>query len=220
MSVDIDLLQRCDSLGDLPIDARQLITENAVLARVPGKTALFDCGDTCNSLALVVSGSVRVFTRSPAGREISLYRVNRDELCILTLSCLLGGDVYPAAGVTEDDVVAIVLPAPLFHRLVDEQRSFRTAVFHLFAQRLAGFMQLIDEITFRKLDRRLAAYLAQRAPELDESHQQIADELGSVREVVSRLLKQFEDRRWISISRRKIEVVDLETLKVYAADDG
>lgn len=220
MRVDVNLLEQCESFKELSTETKRLIAEQAVLAKVPEKTPLFDCGDTCNSLALVLSGSVRVFTRSPSGREISLYRVNRDELCILTLSCLLGGDVYPAAGVTDDEVTAIVLPAPLFHRLVDEQHGFRTAVFHLFAQRLAGFMQLIDEITFRKLDRRLAAYLLQRAPELEESHQHLADEMGSVREVVSRLLKQFEERGWIRISRRKIEVVDLGALRDYARDDG
>jgi CRP/FNR family transcriptional regulator len=220
MRVDLELLEQCDPLKSLSVGTRRLIAEQAVLAEVPAKTPLFDCGDVCNSLALVLSGSVRVFTRSPSGREVSLYRVNRNELCILTLSCLLGGDVYPAAGVTDDDVTAIVLPASLFHRLVDEQRNFRTAVFHLFAHRLAGFMQLIDEITFRRLDRRLAAYLVQRVPEIDESHQRIADELGSVREVVSRLLKQFEERGWIGISRKKIEVIDAGALRAYAAEDG
>lgn len=220
MSVDLNLVQSCDSLKDLPGDVQKEISDRAALAKIPARTALFDYGDTCEALALVLSGSVRVFTRSPSGRQISLYRVNKSQLCIITLSCLLGNDIYPAAGTTDEDVTAIVLPAPLFHKLVEEQRDFRTAVFHLFAQRLTGFIQLVDEITFHKLDQRLAGFLVQHGPEVNESHQQIADELGSVREVVSRLLKQFEERNWIRISRKQIEVVERQALEDYVTDAG
>ena len=220
MSVDLNLVQSCDFLKDLPGGVQREISDQAALAEIPAKTTLFDCGDSCRALALVLSGSVRVFTRSPSGREISLYRVNKNQLCIVTLSCLLGQDAYPAVGVTDERVTAIVLPAPLFHKLVEEQRGFRTAVFHLFAQRLTGFMQLIDEITFHKLDQRLARFLAQHGPTVNESHQEIADELGSVREVVSRLLKQFEERNWIGISRKQIEVINGQALEDYAADTG
>ena len=220
MSVDLNLVQSCESLRDLPLDVQKAISEQATLAEVPAKTALFECGDSCRALALVLSGSVRVFTRSPTGREISLYRVNKSELCIITLSCLLGDDVYPAAGMMDEDVTAIVLPAFLFRKLVEEQPGFCTVVFQLFAQRLTGFMQLIDEITFHKLDQRLAAFLVRQGPKVNESHQEIADELGSVREVVSRLLKQFEERNWIRISRKQIEVVDTQALAGYAAETG
>ena len=220
MSVDLDLVKSCDSLKDLPGDVQMEISDGAALARIPAKTALFDCGDSCKALAVVLSGSVRVFTRSPSGREISLYRVNKSQLCIITLSCLLGDDTYPAAGMTDEDVTAIVLPAPMFRKLVEEQRDFRKAVFHLFAQRLTGFMQLVDEITFHKLDQRLAGFLAQHGPEVNESHQEIADELGSVREVVSRILKQFEERGWIRISRKQIEILDRQALQGYATDAG
>lgn len=220
MSVDLNLVQSCDFLKNLPRNVQKEISDRAALAEMPAKTALFDCGDSCQALALVLSGSVRVYTRSPSGREISLYRVNKSQLCIITLSCLLGDDSYPAAGMTDEDVTAIVLPAPLFHRLVEEQRDFRTAVFHLFAHRLAGFMQLVDEITFHKLDQRLAGFLVQHGPEVNESHQEIADELGSVREVVSRLLKQFEEKHWIRISRKQVDVVNRQALEDYAADAG
>lgn len=220
MSVDLNLVKSCDSLRNLPGDVQMAISEQAALAEIPARTALFDYGDTCQALALVLSGSIRVFTRSPSGREISLYRVSKDQLCIITLSCLLGDDVYPAAGMTDEHVTAIVMPSPLFHNLVEGQPGFRTAVFHLFAQRLTGFMQLVDEITFHKLDQRLAGFLAQHGPEVNESHQQIADELGSVREVVSRLLKQFEERNWIRISRKQIEIIERQALEDYSADDG
>ena len=220
MAVDLDLIRNCDSLTNLPDNVHLKIANQASLANIPAKTQLFDCGNACSSLPLVLTGSIRVFTKSPSGREISLYRVNRSELCIITLSCLLGSDTYPATGVTDEDVTAIVLPRFLFHELMGDQPEFRTMIFHLFATRLTGFMQLIDEITFRKLDQRLANFLLQHGPLINESHQEIADELGSVREVVSRLLKQFEEKNWIKIARKQIEVVDRDALGDYAAGSG
>ena len=86
MSIDLDLVQGCDSLKDLPGDVQKEISDREALAKIPSRTALFDHCDTCEALALVLSGSVRVFTRSPSGREISLYRVNKSQLCIITLS--------------------------------------------------------------------------------------------------------------------------------------
>ena len=220
MAVDLDLVRDCESLTNLPDDVHRKIGNQASLANIPAKTQLFDCGNACSALPLVLTGSIRVFTKSPSGREISLYRVNRSELCIITLSCLLGSDTYPATGVTDEDVTAIVLPRFLFHELMSDQPEFRTMIFHLFATRLTGFMQLVDEITFRKLDHRLANFLLQHGPLINESHQEIADELGSVREVVSRLLKQFEEKNWIKIARKQIEVVDREALGDYVAGSG
>jgi CRP/FNR family transcriptional regulator len=220
MTVDIDVIRNCESLTNLPDDVQKNISDQASLATIPAKTQLFDCGNACSSLPLVLTGSIRVFTKSPSGREISLYRVNKDQLCIITLSCLLGSDPYPATGVTDENVTAIVLPRFLFHELIGNQPEFRTMIFHLFATRLTGFMQLIDEISFRKLDQRLANFLLQHGPRINESHQEIADELGSVREVVSRLLKQFEEKNWIRVARKQIEVVDRNALGDYAAGSG
>ena len=184
----------------------------AIPMTVPAGTLLFDAGNACQALPLIISGSIRVFKRAENGREISLYRVNPGELCIVTVSCLLGGDSYPATGVSETEVTALALPRPLFLALTESLPSFRQAVFHLFGERITGLMQLVEEIAFRKLDQRLAGLLAARAPLLRGSHQQLADELGSVREIVSRLLKQFEDQGWIRLGREKIEVLDADAL--------
>jgi len=133
------------------------------------------------------------------------------------VSCLLGSDAYPATGVAETEVTAIALPRPLFLRLTETHPPFRQAVFHLFAERLTGLMQLVEEVSFRKLDQRLAALLAARAPLIQVSHQQLADELGSVREIVSRLLKQFEEQGWLRLARERVEILDAEALLAYAA---
>lgn len=215
MPVDLGLVQNCASLTGLPAQVHNEIAVQASLVSIPANTLLFDCGSSCGALPLVLSGSIRVFKQSESGREISLYRVNENQLCIITLSCFLGGDSYPASGVTDEDVTAITLPRPLFLQLIERQKSFREIAFHLFAERLAGLMQLIDEVTFHKLDQRLAVLLLQHGPQINESHQQIADELGSVREIVSRLLKQFEGKGWIRLARKHIEIIDTDALQSF-----
>jgi CRP/FNR family transcriptional regulator, anaerobic regulatory protein len=207
------LLAQCPTLSNLPEAERDTLARQAVALSAPAGTELFDAGRACQALPLVLAGAIRVFKRAESGREISLYRVQPGELCIVTVSCLLGGDAYPASGVAETDLTAIALPQPLFLRLTETHPPFRRAVFHLFAERLSGLMQLVEEVAFRKLDQRLAALLVTRAPLLLGSHQQLADELGSVREIVSRLLKQFEEQGWIRLGRERIEVLDPEALR-------
>jgi CRP/FNR family transcriptional regulator len=211
------LIQHCPTLSGLPAAEREAVLGQAIAMTAPAGTLLFDTGHACQALPLVISGSIRVLKRAESGREISLYRVRQGELCIVTVSCLLGADAYPATGVAETEVTAIALPRPLFLRLTEHHPPFRQAVFHLFAERLSGLMQLVEEVTFRKLDQRLAGLLAARAPVILGSHQQLADELGSVREIVSRLLKQFEDQGWLKLARERVEVLDPEALRLCAA---
>jgi CRP/FNR family transcriptional regulator len=139
--------------------------------------------------------------------------VRPGELCIVTVSCLLGGEPYPATGVAETALSAVDLPRALILRLVAEHPPFREMAFKLFAERLTGLMQLVEEVAFRKLDQRLAAWLLARGSTIAASHQAIADELGSVREIVSRLLKQFEEQDWVRLGRERIEVLAPEGLR-------
>lgn len=176
--------------------------------RVPAGTLMFDAGSPCAGLPLVLEGSIRVTKRSDGGREIGLYRVIPGELCLISLSCLLGGDDYPATGIAVEPVRLAALPRPQFTRLVEGHAPFREMVFHLYAERLAGLMQLVEEVAFRHLDERLAAWLVEQGPHIRLSHQGIAQELGSVREIVSRLLKQFEVQGWVRLDRGHVEVLD------------
>ena len=117
------LIQQCPSLAGLPAAERNAVAGQAIAMAAPAGTLLFDTGHACQALPLVISGAIRVFKRAENGREISLYRVRRGELCIVTVSCLLGGDAYPATGVAETEVTAIALPRPLFLRLPHRSRG-------------------------------------------------------------------------------------------------
>lgn len=204
-------------LAGLPPDLAAEVERLAIPMRADAGSVLFDAGLACQALPLVLEGGIRVSKRAENGREIRLYGVHPGELCIVTVSCLLGGNAYPATGIAETDISALALPRPLFLALTAQHAPFRDAVFGLFAERLTGLMTLVEEVTFHKLDQRLAAWLAARAPTILASHQDIAQELGSVREIVSRLLKQFEEQKFVLLGRERIEVLAPTNLKKWAS---
>jgi CRP/FNR family transcriptional regulator len=180
--------------------------------RAPAGGVLFDAGQPCRGFPLVLEGSVRVVMGSASGREILLYRVEPGQACILSGGCLLGHSDYSARGVAEEDVTLLSLPPDLFQALLIEHEPFRRFVFGMYGERLAEVMQLVEEVAFRKLDQRLAQLLVQRGPVLETTQQALADELGSVREIVSRLLRAFEMRRWIRLERERITLLDPRAL--------
>ena len=215
-----ELTRLFPALTDLPADLAQALAEQAKPMNAPAGTVLFDHGVACQALPLVLSGSIKVSKRADNGREIRLYGVHPGELCIVTVSCLLGDDPYPATGLAETPVSAVAVPRTLFMGLMASHAPFRDRVFSLFSERLTGLMQLVEEVAFRKLDQRLAAWLVARGPDITASHQRIADELGSVREIVSRLLKQFEDQGWVRLGRERIVLADAEALRRLGAGLG
>jgi len=197
---------------------RRLIEQARPVTLPPGKTVFHD-GDACSNYLLILDGSVRVQKVSSSGREITLYRVADGETCILTTACLLAGERYPAEGVTETEVRAIVLPNTLFQQLLAESPLFRRFVFAIYARRIADLILLVEAVTFGRMDVRLAAKLLAAAADtsIRTTHQELAAELGTAREVISRLLKDFEQRNFVVLHRGRIELNDAAALRRVAA---
>jgi len=195
--------------------ADTVIAESRV-RRMRAGSVLFSAHQPCSGFPLVLEGSVRVVKTAPNGREILLYRVEPGESCILSGSCLLGRSDYSASGIAETDVEVLVLPPPLFNELMLQHEPFRQYVFGMYATRLSDVMELVEEVAFHKLDTRLAHLLAQRGPVIAETHQKLADELGSVREIVTRLLRSFEQRGWVRLERERVTVLDPKALADFA----
>ncbi len=188
----------------------------AAARRVAAGGVLFEANTPCSGFPLVLDGSVRVCKAMPNGRELVLYRVSPGEGCILSGACLLGNVDYAARGVAETDVTLLGLAPNLFNRLLVEHEPFRRFVFDMFGTRLAEIMQAVEDIAFRRLDQRLAQLLIQRGPVVNATHQNLADELGTVREVVSRLLRGFEERGWVRLERERVTVIDPRALATFA----
>lgn len=195
-------------LAALEPEARDRLLGDALPVRfAPGKT-LFRAGSACEGHLLVLEGSLRVSLLGEGGHEILLYRVGPGESCVLTTTCLLGRRAYPAEGVVETELVGSLVPTPTAEALLDVSPAFRRFALGQIADRLAELLALVSEVAFRRMDARLAAWLVERAarcgPRLETTHDAIAKELGTAREVVSRLLKEFERRGHLRLGRGTI----------------
>jgi len=210
------LLQQYPMLRELSAADQAELQSAASAMHVPAGAVLFDENQPCQGFPLLLSGSIRVIKAAPNGRELQLYRVMPGESCILTSSCLLGNTRYHARGIADQALEMVLLPAGSFNTLLGNQQSFRSYVFHLFSDRLTDLMQLVSAVAFQKLDQRLANLLAGKPSPVHATHQALADELGSAREIVSRLLKGFAEQGWVKLGREQIDITDATALKKFA----
>ncbi|NOX76504.1 MAG: Crp/Fnr family transcriptional regulator [Gammaproteobacteria bacterium] len=191
-----------------------------VLAQVqhlslPAGVVAFNEGDVCRNYLLVLEGSVRVQKLSASGKEIVLYRVEAGQSCVLTTSCLLSGEHYHAEAVTETPVQAVAIPLSAFQQALTIP-TFREFVFATYGQRVTSLVTLIDAIAFGRMDDRLAHQLLEMADAdgiVVATHQELARELGTAREVISRLLKEFERHGWLALKRGRVRVVAADALR-------
>jgi CRP/FNR family transcriptional regulator len=204
-------------LAGLPVASFDEMLGQARLMEVPAGTVMFEDHAACEAMPFLLQGVIRVSKASSSGREILLYRVHAGEACVLTSGCLIGHAAYPARGVVERDARLVVVPEPVFRKLIAQDDCFRTYVFALFSSRLGELMALVEAVAFHRLDQRLAALLLGRGQVLQVTHQSIADELGSVREMVTRLLHHFSDDGLVRLSRERIEIIDPARLRKVAA---
>lgn len=189
---------------------------------LPSGTQVFEKSADCAGFPILLSGMVRVYKHLANGRRIELYRVTPSEPCILSLGCLLGDSRYPASGITHGPTRMIVMPPMVFSQCLAEHAGFRTAIFRALGDRLVNTMELVEEIATLRLDVRLAgALLAHGGTGLDPdgalqismTHQELADELGTVREMISRLLDDFAQQGMVVLGRGRIRIVDPARLK-------
>ncbi|CAG0124272.1 Transcriptional regulator SdrP [Rhodocyclaceae bacterium] len=210
------LLQLYPMLRDVPAAQLDNVLAGATAMHLPAGTVVFDENQPCQGFPLLLSGSIRVIKAAANGRALQLYRVCSGESCILTSSCLLGHARFHARGIVEEDASMVVLPPAVFRTLLSMHEPFRDYIFSLFSERLTDMMQLVSAVAFQKLDQRLAALLAAKPNPILTTHQALADELGSVREIVSRLLKNFSEQGWIKLGREQIEIVHASALKEFS----
>jgi CRP/FNR family transcriptional regulator len=192
---------------------RGLIAERALPLKAPAGAVLFRPGDPCRGFVLLRNGRARVDLIAEDGHALLLYRVAPGEACAITTSCLFAGEAYSAEGTAETECDGLLLPAPFFARLVEESATFRSFVLAGFAARLGALMGRIEELSFRSVDARLAAYLLDRAPEtLAATQQGIASDIGTAREVVSRRLAAFAKAGLVRTERGAVTVLDAARL--------
>ena len=205
------LLALYPALGALPA-----LLPGLVPVSVPAGTQLFREADACQGFPLVLSGEVRVSRSAANGRELELYRVTPGEMCLVSSSALFARQPLSAHGVATCDTTLCLLAPDAFQTALSDA-DFRQYVLGLFAARMADLTGLIEAIAFQRLDSPLAAALLGHGTTLKTTHQALADELGTVREIVTRLLHRFERDGLVELSRESITIRDSAGLRAIAA---
>jgi CRP/FNR family transcriptional regulator len=201
------------ALADLPAADYEAVLANEVQAvSAPAGTWMFDEGAPCQGFPLVLSGAIRVARGAPNGRSLELYRVTAGEICVVSAACLFGDHPLTAHGQTTVPTELAVLSPAGFERWT-AYPAFRRFVFGALADRLTDLMALAEAVAFQRLDQRLAAALLGHGSHLRLTHQALADELGTAREIVTRLLRRFEAAGWVRLGREQIELLDAEALR-------
>ena len=191
----------------------------AFLAKLPANQDVYLQGDIVDHIALLLSGSVRVYKIGETGREITLYRFGLGESCVLTANAILNQRAFPAIAMVEEDAEVVLIPADVFQSWVKEYDLWRDFVFELLSDRLSTIIDVVDEVVFNRMDQRIAAWLINHSgeqPEIKVTHQLIADDLGSSREVISRLLEDLSRKGWIVTRRGSIEILNHPMLEKMA----
>jgi len=216
-------IDRFEGLKRLPADLREALVDGSQVVEVPAGTQVFAPGQSADNLLLLLDGTVRVQQKSDTGREVFLYRVNAGESCVLTTACMLAFEDYSADGIAETDVRAVAIPRATFDELAARSPVFRDFIFKAYSRRITDLFTLIDDIVFQRMDVRLAARLLELAGEggvVHATHQVLANELGTAREVISRTLSEFHRRGWVEQSRGEVRLVGRSGLERLARSAG
>lgn len=208
-------IDRFAGLQAMPQDVAQTLVAGSKVVLLPAGAIVFEPGQHAETFLLLLSGSVRVQQRSDTGREVFLYRVHAGESCVLTTACLLADEDYAAEALTETEVEAVLIPRTLFDSLTARSDVFRRFVFRAYSRRIADLFSLIDDIVFHRIDVRLAACLLGLAEDgiVRATHQVLAVELGTAREVISRTLGEFQRRAWVEQARGELRILDPGSLE-------
>jgi CRP/FNR family transcriptional regulator len=209
MNDQLEWLNQFPDLKHLEPEAKQLLSKCVRIAEAPIGTIGYHEGAPCGAYVMRLAGRSRVYKMSSGGREILLYRVAAGETCVITTTCLLGNSDYPASTIVEEAIKDVLIPAASFHHLMSESPIFRQYVMANYGALISDLIVLLDEVAFHTLDARVAKILLDaKSTQIIKTHQQIADELGTAREVVSRQLKRLEQKEIVSLGRGQIEITN------------
>ena len=214
---NLDWLQSFPPLLALEPNARDTLIKSARIVEAPIGTIGYREGGACGAYVMRLAGQSRVYKMSSSGREILLYRVAAGETCVITTTCLLGHSNYPASTIVEEPIRDVIIPSAAFNQLMIDSAVFRRFVMTNYGVLISDLIVLLDEVAFHSLDARLAKLLIDSgSSSVDRTHQLMADELGTAREVVSRQLKRFEQKGWVALGRGHVEISDRAKLEKLA----
>ena len=204
------MVNKTDLIPGLGAVASALVASKGIFITAPKGARVFEPGKKCELFYLLTIGSIRVQIVAESGREIVLYRVGPGRACVMTVSCLMGHNLYSGEGIVEQPLEGYAIGRPLFVELMSISEQFRNAILGDYSERFLDLVNVLEDVAFRPLESRLAERLLQLdngAGVIPHTHQFLATDLGSAREVISRLLKRWEENGVISLERGRINIL-------------
>ena len=197
---------------------QQLLLDAAVPSTIPKGTITHRADQDCKGIMLVLAGQLRAYILSEEGREITLYRLGPQEVCILSASCILQNITFDVCVEAESDTEALLIPSAQYQKLIKQNIYAENFTYSLVVDRFSNVMWAMEQLLFMRFDKRLAIFLLDELsktgnPRINLTHEQIAKYMGSAREVVSRMLKYFAKEGMIEMSRGGIRILDKEKLR-------
>ncbi len=202
---------------------QKTLLSNSLQERRFGRGDIIHSGsDDCIGLLLVIDGRLRVYTLSEEGKELTLYRLYERDMCLFSASCVMPDIQFDVMVSAELDTRVLIIPSNVHKKLMGECAAVANYTSGLMASRFSDVMWLIDQIQNKKLDSRLAAFLLEESAlnanaALDLTHEQIARHLGSMREVITRMLKYFQDEGLVKLGRGSVTLLDAARLTALAS---
>ncbi len=199
--------------------AQHQLVSSSIIARTLGKGAVLHDGSAdCAGLVLIKSGQLRAYILSEDGREITLYRLLDHDICLFSASCVMRSVQFEIMIAAEKDSEVYILPPYIFKKIMDESAPLANYVNELMATRFSEVMWLIEQIMWKSIDKRLAAFLLEEALLEDSdvlklTHEAIANHLGTAREVVTRMLRYFQNEGYVKLTRGTVEITDRDGME-------
>ena len=198
-------------------DEEQKTLLNSLYTRAVKKGTVLHDGTECTGLFLIKSGQLRAYILSDEGREITIYRLFDRDICLFSASCMMRSIQFDIRIEAEKDTEAWVIPVDVYHALLEKSAPVSNYTTELMAARLSEAMWLIEQVLWKSLDKRVADFLLNEASiegtnTLKITHEAIANHLGSHREVITRMLKYFQNEGMVSVSRGEVKIIDPERL--------
>lgn len=211
------MIEKEDLKSHLPFitDSRlrdALLKEGRLMEIEKGK-AIMEPGQFIKMVPIILEGSIKVLRMDEEGRELFLYYLEPGQTCALSLTCCSASKPSEIKAVAEEDSVILAIPVQVHERWSDEFKQWKDYVSSTYQSRFQEMLETLDAVAFKRMDERLMRYIVTKmkqakANELHTTHQEIASELGTSREVISRLLKQLEKKKWIELGRNVIYIRD------------
>lgn len=211
------LIKNLDFLELFNDSEKNLFLDHAYIVDYKKGKTIIESSAVCQSVYFVVSGIIRVYKMTEEGKEITLYRVGPGSACLFTLGCIINQPriEYEALTEVEEDAKLIAMPGSVFKNLVTSNEKFLDYIFSKMLNTITELMILTEEVTFHHTNQRLANYLLTYLDEselIHTTHEKIAKDLGTAREVISRMLEEFQKKGIVSLSRGKIRIIDIKKL--------